>query len=57
MAKKKVAAALVSSLEAFLMVLLALQVEVPTTAASIPRPKVGKECWNFGLDGAVVTSI
>jgi hypothetical protein len=50
--KKKVAAAvaLVSSKEAFPMVGLALQLEVPTVAASISGPKVGEECWNSGLD-------
>jgi hypothetical protein len=53
-AKKKVAmaAALVSSTEAFPMAGLALKLEVLTTAvASIPSQKVGEECWNFGLDG------
>jgi hypothetical protein len=48
--KKKVDAASVSSMEAFPMVGLALQVEVPTAVASIPGPKVGEECWNSGLD-------
>jgi hypothetical protein len=46
-AKKKVAAivALVSSMEAFPIARLALQLEVPTTAVtSIPRWKVGEEC-------------
>jgi hypothetical protein len=45
-AKKKAAAvaALVSSTEAFPTVRLALKLEVPTTAASIPGPKVGEEC-------------
>jgi hypothetical protein len=53
-AKKKVAmaAALVSSTEAFPMAGLALKLEVLTTVvASIPSRKVGEECWNFGLDG------
>jgi hypothetical protein len=60
--KKKVDAArvLVSSTEAFPMAGLALQLEVPMAAANIPDPKVGKECWNSGLDGrleAVAASI
>jgi hypothetical protein len=44
--KKKIAAAAVSvsSMEAFLMAGLAVQLEVPTTAVSIPCPKVGEEC-------------
>jgi hypothetical protein len=53
-AKKKVvvAAASMSSMEAFPMVGLALQLEVPTTVvASIPGQKVGEECLNYGLDG------
>jgi hypothetical protein len=62
-AKKKVIAAamLVSSTEAFPMVGLALQLEVPMmTTISIPGRKVGEECWNFDLDGrleAVAASI
>jgi hypothetical protein len=62
-AKKKVIAAamLVSSTEAFPMVGLALQLEVPMMAATIiPGRKVGEECWNFDLDGrleAVAASI
>jgi hypothetical protein len=44
--KKKVVVASVSSTEAFPTVRLALQVEVPTTAASIPGQKVREECWN-----------
>jgi hypothetical protein len=61
--KKKVvvAAASVLSMEAFLMVGLALQLEMPTAAAtSVPGRKVGEECWNSGLDGrleAVAASI
>jgi hypothetical protein len=47
---KKVTVAFVSSTEAFLMVGLALQLEVSTAATSIPGLKVGEECWNFGLD-------
>jgi hypothetical protein len=43
-AKKKVAEASVSSTEAVPTAGLALQVEVPTTAVSIPSPKVGEEC-------------
>jgi hypothetical protein len=45
-AKKKVdaAAASVTSTEAFPMVGLAQQLEVPMVAASIPGPKVGEEC-------------
>jgi hypothetical protein len=52
-AKKKIAAAAmsVSSTETFPMAGLALQLEVPTTAASIPGPKVGEKCWNSSLDG------
>jgi hypothetical protein len=44
--KKKVIAAVVpvSSTEAFPMVGLALQLEVPMAVASIPNPKVGEEC-------------
>jgi hypothetical protein len=44
--KKKIAAALVSSTEAFPMVGLALQVEVLTAVATIRGLKVGEECWN-----------
>jgi hypothetical protein len=61
--KKKVSAtvALVSSMEAFPMVRLALELEVPTAVvASIPGRKLGDECWNSGLDGqleVVVASI
>jgi hypothetical protein len=49
--KKNVAAAVmsVSSTEAFPMVGLALQLEVPTVAASICGPKVGEECRNSDL--------
>jgi hypothetical protein len=45
--KKNVVAASVSSIEAFPTVGLALQVEVPTTMASIPSLKVGGvlELW------------
>ncbi len=45
-AKKNVAAAMasVSSTEAFPRAGLALQLEVPTAAASIPGRKVGEEC-------------
>jgi hypothetical protein len=52
-AKKKVTtvAASVSSTEAFPTVGLALQLEVPTSIASIPGPKVEEECWYSGLDG------
>jgi hypothetical protein len=57
---KKVVAMSVSSTETFSMI-VALQLEVPTTAAaSIPGRKVGEECWKSGLDGrleAVVASI
>jgi hypothetical protein len=42
--KKKVAAALVLSKEAFSTAGLALQLEVSMAAASIPSPKVGEEC-------------
>jgi hypothetical protein len=38
----------VSSTEIFPTMGLALQLEVPTAAASIPRPKVREECWNSG---------
>jgi hypothetical protein len=50
--KKKVdaAAVSVSSKEAFPMARLALQLEVPMAAFSIPGLKVGEECWNSGLD-------
>jgi hypothetical protein len=54
LAKKKVAVATasVSSTEAFPTAGLALELEVPTTAAaSIPGQKVGEECWNSALDG------
>jgi hypothetical protein len=63
MAKKKVTAATasMSSTEAFPMVGLTLQLEVPTMAvASIHGWKVGEECWNSGLDDrleAVAASI
>jgi hypothetical protein len=50
-AKKKVVAVSVSSMEAFPTVGLALQLEVPTAVASIPEPKVGEECRNSGLNG------
>jgi hypothetical protein len=58
-AKKKdaVAAASVSSTEAFPTVGLAFQLEVPTTATSICGPKVGEECWNSDLDGRLEASI
>jgi hypothetical protein len=59
-AKKMVAAASVSSTEAFPTTGLALQVELPMAVACIPGLKVGEECWNSGLDGrleAVVASI
>jgi hypothetical protein len=62
-AKKKVtvAAASLSSTEAFPIVGLALQLEVLTTAAaSIHGQKVREKCWNSSLDGwlkAVVASI
>jgi hypothetical protein len=49
-AKKKVAAASVSSNEAFPTAELALQLEVPIAATSIPGSKVGEEWWNSGLD-------
>jgi hypothetical protein len=52
-AKKKIdaAAVLVSSMEAFPMAGLALELEVPmAAAASIPGQMMGDECWNFGLD-------
>jgi hypothetical protein len=49
-AKKKVIAASVLSTKAFPTAWLALHVDVPTAAASIPGPKVGEECWNSGLD-------
>jgi hypothetical protein len=58
MAKKKVDAA-ATTMEAFPTAGLAIQLEVPTAAASIPGLKV-EECWNSGLDGrieAVATSI
>jgi hypothetical protein len=58
--KKNVAMTLVSSMEAFPMAGLTLQLEVPTAAvASIHSRKVG-ECWNSVLDGrleVVVASI
>jgi hypothetical protein len=62
-AKKKivVAATSVSSTETFPTMGLALQLEVPmAVTTSIPSQKVGKECWNSGLDGwleAVVASL
>jgi hypothetical protein len=59
-AKRNVAMALVSSIEAFPTAGLALQVEVPTAAASIPGLKVGEECWNSSLNArlkVVVASI
>jgi hypothetical protein len=61
-AKKKVvvAAASVSSTEAFPTVGLTLQLEVSTAASRIPGPKVGEEGWYSGLDGwleAVTDSI
>jgi hypothetical protein len=58
-AKKKIVAAAmsVSSTETFPMAGLALQLEVPTTAASIPGPKVGEECWNSSLDGQLETVV
>jgi hypothetical protein len=43
-ARKKVAAESVSTTEAFPMTGLALQVEVPTTIASISSLNVGEEC-------------
>jgi hypothetical protein len=51
--KKKVVAAVasVSFTEAFPMAGLTLQLEVSTTAASIPGQKVGEEYWNSALDG------
>jgi hypothetical protein len=49
-AKKKVVAASVSSTEAFPMAGLALQVEVPTTVASIPDLKAEEEYWNSDLN-------
>jgi hypothetical protein len=60
--KKKVTVAAVSlsSTEAFPTTGLALQLEVPTAASSIPGQKVGEEYWNSGLDGwleAVAASI
>jgi hypothetical protein len=58
--KIAVATASVSSTEAFPTVGLALQLEMPTVATSIPGLKVRKECYNFGLDGwleAVAASI
>jgi hypothetical protein len=42
------------------MVGLALQVELPMVAASIPSPKVGEECCNSGPDArleVMVTNI
>jgi hypothetical protein len=46
------ATASVSSTEAFPTAGLALQLEMPTAAAdSIPDRKMGKECWNSGLEG------
>jgi hypothetical protein len=58
--KATMAAASVSSTEAFPTTGLALQLVVPTSVASIPGPKVEEECWNSGLDGrleAVTASI
>jgi hypothetical protein len=61
--KMKVAAtvASVSSTEAFPTLGLALQLEVPTAAATgIPCQKVGEDYWNSSLDGqleAVVVDI
>jgi hypothetical protein len=52
--KKKVAAVAtsVSSTEAFPTAGIAHQLEMPmVAAASIPGWKVGKECYNSGLDG------
>jgi hypothetical protein len=49
-AKKKVIATSVSSMEVFPTAGLALQLEVPTAVAIIPDPKVGEESWNYGLD-------
>jgi hypothetical protein len=37
-------------MEAFPMIGLALQVELPIAAANIPGSKVGEECWNSCLD-------
>jgi hypothetical protein len=54
-AKKKVIAVLMSSTKAFPMVGLALQVEVPMMAVSIPGQKVGEECWNSSLDARLKT--
>jgi hypothetical protein len=48
---KKVIATSVSSTEAFTTAGLALQLKVPTTAASISGPNVEEEWWNSGLDG------
>jgi energy-converting hydrogenase Eha subunit A len=60
-AKKKVIAVSWSSTEAFPTAGLALQLVVPTAAAtSIPGRKMGEECWNSVLDGrleAVTASI
>ena len=50
MAKKKVVAASVLSTEAFPTAGLALWLELPTVATSIPGPKVGEDCWNSSLD-------
>jgi hypothetical protein len=59
--KKKVTAASVSSMEAFLMAWLVLQLEVPKAAVTnILGWMVQEECWNSSLDGrleAVVASI
>jgi hypothetical protein len=44
--KKKVVATSVSSMEVFPTAGL----EVPMAMASIPGPKMGEECWNFGMD-------
>jgi hypothetical protein len=47
---KKVTVVLVSSTEAFPTAGLALWLELPTVATSIPGPKVGEDCWNSSLD-------
>jgi hypothetical protein len=48
--KKKVTMTSVSSTKVFPTTGLALQVEVPMVAASIPGPKVGEEYGNSDLD-------
>jgi hypothetical protein len=48
--KKNVSMMSVSSTEAFPTMWLALQLEMPTTADSIPDPKMGGVCWNSGPD-------